>query len=155
MEQSPSWEANRFLVSQEISLILWNPKASSSRQPQRALILSQLKPVHILPAQTASLHRTLRHFGATFPKTSFGDPREIVVLTNENSELQRRMPNIPRNVAGIFVPQLAIRRHQRLVVCPFRYSVLKATVFVLRVSPGRGSSRYAVILGALWLGNPV
>jgi hypothetical protein len=25
MEQSPSWEANRFEVSQEIPLILWNP----------------------------------------------------------------------------------------------------------------------------------
>jgi hypothetical protein len=26
MEQSPSWEANRFSVSQEIPRILWNPK---------------------------------------------------------------------------------------------------------------------------------
>ena len=26
MEQSPSWEANRFLASQEIPSILWNPK---------------------------------------------------------------------------------------------------------------------------------
>jgi hypothetical protein len=26
MEQSPSWEANRFLASQEIPRILWNPK---------------------------------------------------------------------------------------------------------------------------------
>ena len=40
-------------------------------------------------------------------------------------------------------------------VCLFRYSVLKAIVFVLRVSAGRCSSRYAVILGALWLRHPV
>ena len=26
MEQSPSWEANRFVASQEIPRILWNPK---------------------------------------------------------------------------------------------------------------------------------
>ena len=26
MEQSPSWEANRFSASQEITRILWNPK---------------------------------------------------------------------------------------------------------------------------------
>ena len=26
MEQSPSWEANRFPASQEILRILWNPK---------------------------------------------------------------------------------------------------------------------------------
>jgi hypothetical protein len=26
MQQSPSWEANRFAASQEISRILWNPK---------------------------------------------------------------------------------------------------------------------------------
>jgi hypothetical protein len=26
MEQSPSWEANRFSASQEIPRILWNPK---------------------------------------------------------------------------------------------------------------------------------
>ena len=26
MEQSPSWEANWFSASQEIPLILWNPK---------------------------------------------------------------------------------------------------------------------------------
>ena len=26
MEQSPSWEANRFLASQEIPRILWKPK---------------------------------------------------------------------------------------------------------------------------------
>ena len=26
MEQSPSWEANKFLASQDIPRVLWNPK---------------------------------------------------------------------------------------------------------------------------------
>ena len=44
MEQSRSWEANRFSASQEILRILWNPKVQYP-------ILSQLDPVH-----TATFH---------------------------------------------------------------------------------------------------
>ena len=44
MEQSPSWEANRFAASQEIPRILWKPEGSLLQSP--VPILSQLDPVH-------------------------------------------------------------------------------------------------------------
>jgi hypothetical protein len=47
MEESPSWEANWFSVSQEIPHILRNPKVHYHTQcPPPVPILSQLDPVH-------------------------------------------------------------------------------------------------------------
>jgi hypothetical protein len=58
MEQNPSWEANRFVVSQEIPSVLFNPKVHYRIHMclPPASILSQPNPVQTPPAHFLKIH---------------------------------------------------------------------------------------------------
>ena len=76
MEQSPSWEANRFTASQEIPRILWNPKVHYRIHKclPTVPVLGQLDPVHTPTSYFLKVHHDI-----ILPPTS-GSPKWLLSL---------------------------------------------------------------------------
>ena len=82
MEERPSWEANRFSASQEISRILWNPKFNYcvNKCPPPVLILSQISPVHAFTSHFLKIHPPMPRSSKCLPSLKVSQPKSCIHL---------------------------------------------------------------------------
>jgi len=96
MEQRPFWEANRFLASQEIPRILWNPKVHycTHKCPPPVPILSQIGPV-----RTPTSHFLKNHLNIFLPSMSGSSKWSLPQVSHPNPLYASTLPHtcyIPR-----------------------------------------------------------
>ena len=90
MVQNPSWEANWFAASQEITRILWNPKVHyrTHKRPPPVPILCQPNPVHIPTSHLLEIHPNIHPSTPRSPQWSLSlrfphqDPMRPPLLTH-------------------------------------------------------------------------
>ena len=84
MEQSPSWEANRFAASQEIPCILWSSKVHYCfhKSPPFVLIQSKLDPDKNPTTHILKIHINIipSHLSLGFPSSLFSSDFPTKIL---------------------------------------------------------------------------
>jgi len=111
MEESPS-EANSRSASQEIPLLLWNPKIHYRvyKSPQMVPILSQMNPFHIFPPYLINIHFNII-FQPVPRYSSFSTVRVSVEVDGASllflwaiscSRIHTTLPQFPILVAYVF-----------------------------------------------------